>query len=362
MDQSIIQSLFDENVKLPPDDSVYQDLMRRNDFLTIGATVYSLLKKHNKLHLTPEFFQNKLKEIYTDTFYKNIFIKNQTKQLLNEFENQRIEVIPLKGPLFTEKYFGDIGARFSSDIDLLIRKKDLDKAAACIRKLGFSNEKIEVPSHFNRGFYKELPDSPCPLAVELHWNLVDEHTSNINLEVIWKDSEAYQSRYTYVKELSDYHTFYMIVLHGWRHNLDSLKYDFDIIQMITVLSNSLVFERLIADAEIQLTKRRLIRTLSILYKRYPFLTSVKTFPNLIHKKAAAIPEEKTFKRYAAFLDYQFLSYDSFGHRMRELKLWFFPSKKEISFLLGRKSGSSLFDNYVILYKKRLFTILKVFWP
>lgn len=237
----------------------------------------------------------------------------------------------------------------------------MDKAAICIRKLGFSHEKNELPSHFNRGFYKELPDSPCPLAVELHWNLVDENTSNINLEVIWKSSEAYQSTCTYVKELSDYHTFYMIVLHGWRHNLDSLKYDFDIVQMITVLTNRLNYERLIDDAEIQLTKRRLIRTLSILYERYPFLTSIKTFPDFIHKKTVAIPEERSLKRYATFLDYQFLSYDSFGHRLRELKLWFFPSKKEISFLLGRKSGSSLFGNYVILYKKRLFTILKVFW-
>ncbi len=43
---------------------------------------------------------------------------------------------------------------------------------------------------------------------------------------MWNDSSTIEG-YQHVRELSDLHTFYMICLHGWRHNLDSLKYFID---------------------------------------------------------------------------------------------------------------------------------------
>jgi hypothetical protein len=364
MKQTIIQALFHGREPLLKEINDYKACLNDEDFLAIGATVYSLLKKQNRLQHTPDFFHHKLQDIYTNTLYKNIFIKNQTLQILNEFEKQGIDVIPLKGPLFTERYFGDLGARFSSDIDLLIRKNDLNRATKSIKKLGFHHEKNEVHSYFNCGFYKDLPESPCPLAVELHWDLVDVNTSNMDMEAFWKDAQRYQSTYHYVKELSDYHTFYMICLHGWRHNLESLKYYLDIMQMINVLSLSLDFTRLIKDCEKNQTKRRIIRTLSIVYNRYPFLTEIKYFPYQIHNKDAInqTSKNKPLNKYINFWDYQFLSYDSFAHRFRELKLWLLPSQNEISMLLGNSRNKSfLILDYITLYKRRLTKLWKAWW-
>jgi Uncharacterised nucleotidyltransferase len=363
LNQSIIHALFDERVPLLNEIQDYEDCLNNEDFLAVGATVYSLLKKQKRLQHTPDFFQRKLQKIHTDTLFRNIFIKSQTHHILNEFEKQGIEVIPLKGPLFTERYFGDLGARLSSDIDLLIRKEDLTRATNCIKNLGFLHEKNEVSSHFNSGFYKELPESPCPLAVELHWNLVDENTSSINIEVFWDNAQRYQSTYHYVKELSDYHAFYMICLHGWRHNLDALKYYLDIMQMVNLLTLSLDFKRLIKDGEKYQTKRRLIRTLSIVYKQYPFLTDIKYFPyQKQHKvKTCQTTEKKSLSQYINFLDYQFLSYDSITHRLRELKLWFLPTPDEISMLLGDKKNSFLILDYFTLYKRRFTNLWKALW-
>ncbi|OOE14571.1 nucleotidyltransferase family protein [Fictibacillus arsenicus] len=360
MIETVIQTLFNEKVKLPNEIERFKDCLNDKDFLSVGATTYSLLKRQNKLHQTPDFFQNKLQEIYTDTLYKNIFIKNQTMLILNEFEKQRIEVIPLKGPLFTEKYFGDLGSRYSSDIDLLVKKKDVNKAAECIKQLGFHTEKEEIELHFHCGFYKEITNSPCPLAVELHWDLVKENTSNLDIEAFWSDSTRFQSTYQYVKELSDYHAFYMICLHGWRHNLDSLKYYLDIIQMIYRIALSLNFTRLINEAEYHQTKRRLVRTISLVYNQYPFLTEFKNFPYLAQNKGRGNhPKKKAIHKYLNFLDYQFLSYDSFAHRLRELVIWIFPSRNEIITQLGNRHKRLLIVNYFVLYKERLLNMWKV---
>jgi hypothetical protein len=87
----------------------------------ISPQVYFLLKEHGKLDETPDFFHNQLKENYKKVFFQNLFIKSQLELLLQDFENKGIDVIPLKGVYFAEKYFGNIGARRTSDIDLLIR-------------------------------------------------------------------------------------------------------------------------------------------------------------------------------------------------------------------------------------------------
>lgn len=363
MNQTFIPALFDERVPFLKEIHDYKAYLNDEDFLSVGATVYSLLKKQNKLQHTPDFFQQKLRGIHTDTLYKNIFIKNQTLQILNEFEKKGIEVIPLKGPLFTERYFGDLGARISSDIDLLVHKEDICRATECIKSLGFFHEKNELPSHFNCGFYKNLPQSPCPLAVELHWDLVNMKTSNMDLNPFWQEAKRFQSTYHYVKELSDYHAFYMICLHGWRHNLDSLKYYFDIMQMINVRSLSLDFKRLIEESIRDQTKKRLIRTLSIVYNRYPFMAGIKKFPYQGLNKLTAYKTsgDKSLKEYINFLDYQFLSYDSFAHRFKEYKKWFLPSKNEITALLGPKNKSYLILDYLTLYKRRFANLWKAMW-
>ncbi|MFD1359120.1 nucleotidyltransferase family protein [Fictibacillus halophilus] len=363
MIQNFIQTLFNEKVQLPNEIGRFKDCLNDKDFLSVGSTIYSLLKRQNKLHQTPDFFQIKLQEIYTDTLYKNIFIKNQTLQILNEFEKRGIEVIPIKGPLFTEKYFGDLGARYSSDIDLLVRKEDVNRAVECIKQLGFRTEKEEIEQHFHCGFYKEITNSPCPLAVELHWDLVKEDTSNMDLRAFWGEAVRFQSTYHYVKELSDYHAFYMICLHGWRHNLDSLKYYLDIIQMINVLSFSLDFSRLIKEAEKHQTKKRLIRTLSNVYNQYPFLASIKYFPSQIYGKSKSykISEKKPLNQYIDFLDYQFLSYDSLTHRLIEFKKWLIPSKSEMSLQLGLTNNSFLILDYFTLYKRRVTNFWNTLW-
>jgi hypothetical protein len=116
----------------------------------------------------------------------------------------------------------------------------------------------------------------------------------------------------------------MICLHGWRHNLDSLKYFLDIVQMIDVLRDELDFEILLRDAVSLKTFNRIVRTLTIVYQQFPYLNKVKKFPNkkkITHWEYHSV---KGFKRYVDFLDYQLFSYDSMKHSLIELPHWIFP--------------------------------------
>lgn len=325
MDLKWLQSLYYSSSQLPREDEFYTNLLMDADFLANFPQVFQLLKEQGRLEDTPLFFRQHLKERYKESYYQNLFIKNQTVQILKAFEEQEILVIPLKGVFFSEKYFGHLGARITSDIDLLIKNVQLEKVIPVIKSLGFSVEEEEIDGHFHRSFSKELPGSEIPLTVELHWDLLKENTASLPIDEFWKQSRPLKP-FFYIRELSDYHTFYMICLHGWRHNLDSLKFYLDIIQLIYRVGDQIDYGNLIADTTQHKTHRRITRTLAIVYQECPFLEKIKEFPYRDKKVYLSYKEKKNprgrmFKKYKDFIDYQFLSYDTAEHRFRELISW-----------------------------------------
>ncbi|WP_257987918.1 nucleotidyltransferase family protein [Bacillus sp. V33-4] len=161
---NLIKALYDPQVPLPKD--FYEQLLEELEYFSVSSQIYVLLKQQGKLEQTPQFFQERLKEKYIKVLYQNIFIKNQTEQILTHFETQGIDVIPLKGTVFAEKYFGHIGARPTSDIDVLIKAAEVEKAIECVKSLGFDAEKERIPGHFHCSYSKEIPRSRIPLSVE----------------------------------------------------------------------------------------------------------------------------------------------------------------------------------------------------
>lgn len=316
----IIQACYDNQCVLPADDNSYRHILENDDFLTVAPQVYFLLKEQDRLKETPEFFKTNLKEKFSKTTIQNFFIKTQSQQLLNRFEYLAIDVIPLKGVGFAEKVFGHIGARVTSDIDLLIRPHDLDKAIECVLSCGFAVEEELIPAHFHCSFSKPLPGSEIPLKVELHWDILREDTAAFDIEEFWQGAVPVDSS-AHIKELSNYHTFYMICLHGWRHNLQSLKYYLDIIQMISVMRDELDYSRLLEDARRHKTSKRIIRTLSIVYQEFPFLDEWVPFPYKRSKRYWGYKDKKVVSKYLDYVDYQFLSFDTFKHSFKEFLHW-----------------------------------------
>lgn len=358
MSFDFVSALYKPQVLMPLDDHYYHKVLRDIENDGIQSQVYFLLKQSGLLKQTPTFFQAYLKENYDTGLFQNLFIKNQTDLLLKRFEEQGIDVIPLKGVYFAEKYFGHIGARATSDIDLLVRFQDLNQATESVKALGFSVEEEPIPGHFHCSFSKRLPHSPIPLVVELHWGLVKDETSKFDINDIWRESKTV-GQYSYIRELSHMHCFYMICLHGWRHNLESLKYFIDIIQMIHQSGDELDYEELFKMAETHQTLKRLTRTLSIVYEQFPHLNHVAKLP-FNRKTLWRHRNVKGLKQYMDFFDYQFFSYDTVKHSMIEIRHWIWPSKFELSCELAEtQQESSTIKMYISLYKKRISGLVKV---
>ncbi|MNR03659.1 hypothetical protein D3C85_1195650 [compost metagenome] len=248
-----------------------------------------------------------------------MFIRHQMKVVFEKLEEAGIQAIPLKGTLFSEKYFGDLGARGTSDIDLLVRPSELERAIQCVKSLGYMTEQERIPSHFHWSFSKDIPHSAIPMTIELHWDLLKDKTSNLQIAEFWEQATPLGS-YRYIKELSHYHTFYMICLHGWRHNLCSLKYFLDIIQLIHVIQEGLDYTLLMKDTAVHRSRRRIARTLAIVYAYFPHLIDAKMLPKewkvrLWYRINLVRDSKRSVKKYLYWIHYQIFDYDTVKHSL-----------------------------------------------
>lgn len=345
MINKLIDTLYRTDVQLPKQRSFYDQVIEKVETDYLAPQVHYLLKRRGLLERTPLFFQVRLKQQYQEVICQNFLIKSQTEEMLNKLEAACLAAIPIKGVYFSEKYFGHLGARSTSDIDLLIKEKDLSRVIAIVKNMGFKVEEEPIPGHFHCSFSKLIPGSPVPLTAEIHWNLLRESTSNLKMNAFWDEAVSLEG-YQFIKMLSDYHTFYAICLHGWRHNLDSPKHFLDIIQLIVRLKDQLDYNRLLKDARTDQTRKRLKRTLWMVYQQYPWLNDIKPLP---YQKSG----REKFNKYVRFMDYQFLSYDSIGHSLIEVFHWLLPNRFELSAELGRGDRRAVyFYQLVTLYKKR----------
>jgi hypothetical protein len=121
----------------------------------------------------PQNVLDRLGNAYNLTLRRNVGLASETDRLTDGLNARDIEVIPLKGPLTSEIIFGDLGAYPSSDIDLLIKVEDIDRAKEYLESDGYRLN----DSCFDtcRNFYIEelyhISLSNGQYTIEPHWNL-----------------------------------------------------------------------------------------------------------------------------------------------------------------------------------------------
>lgn len=112
-------------------------------------------------------------------------------KILDLLSNAGIMVIPVKGAWLSQTVYPNIAMRGMSDIDLWIRKEDVQRAIEAIATIGYqvSLSSKERPRELQDALLGEtlLTKSGAPF-VELHWNIFAgewlRHTSRIDEELI----------------------------------------------------------------------------------------------------------------------------------------------------------------------------------
>lgn len=113
---------------------------------------------------------------------RNLRIIASASEIFSSLANTGIAAMGLKGVHLARFVYPDIGMRSMADIDLLVRREDLDGAAQCLRTLGYA-----VPVRDEPWTHHHLPpfERPDAVPVEVHWTVPPSYPFTIDVEGIW---------------------------------------------------------------------------------------------------------------------------------------------------------------------------------
>ncbi len=93
-----------------------------------------------------------------------------TVRLAAALEEAGIPSLPLKGPFFAERVFGDVGARASADIDLLVSESQLPRAVEIVSSFGYRPHPFSAARGGSAPVLHECVVHQADLPqVEIHW-------------------------------------------------------------------------------------------------------------------------------------------------------------------------------------------------
>jgi len=194
------------------------------------APICYLGAAHSGLDLNiPEKILNSLKQLYTINTHRNLQLLAFLTRILRELKKENIRIIPLKGPLFSERIFRHIGAKVCDDLDILIRKPDYVNAKKTLYKIGFKN----IPGYYSESFimdflrhrpffHPKLPDAAY-FHLEVHWNFYTQYTQAYDMDSVWQTAVLQDHNQENYSELSPPHMLLHIAISLRVHGFHEFK-------------------------------------------------------------------------------------------------------------------------------------------
>ncbi len=158
-------------------------------------------------------------------------------ELSRRLKQEDIWFLVLKGPLLSERIYGDPTTRIWKDFDLLTKPALVGPFVSVLLDMGFQHSKVDWPEsekrqemilHFGKNL--ELFNPKTGVSVEVHWKLFDDRLTDY--ATIWKliDNNTEETTFsgeTFKRLSLEFELLYLII-HGSIHAWFRLKWLVDI--------------------------------------------------------------------------------------------------------------------------------------
>ena len=190
----------------------------------------------------PPDCMEQLRETRHYTLNQNLLMTQELVKILKHFEQESIPVLPYKGTLLAHDLYGDISLRQIWDIDILVRRQDLERAKDTILKNGYKL-RFEIPANARPSFFERECDY-CFInlenrtEIELHWRVLPRVICNrVPPESIWEKATKTQIWGARAFTLPPEEMYRIVFLHdGLKHHWTELKQIADIARVLEIHS------------------------------------------------------------------------------------------------------------------------------
>ena len=198
----------------------------------------------------PSHIITSIQTAYLAQVARNFQLTTALREILRTFADHNLEVVVLKGPAVALLLYGQIAFREFTDLDLLVRPEDHERARLMIENLGYSRISCVTSSPRDEKDIQLIRDAD-DILVELHWAL-NAPNSRFPLEAtgIWDRLEGLFVFNDPIRTLCLEETLIYLCIHASKHRWTNVKWVFDIATLLTRKASTLNWDSLRYRCEI----------------------------------------------------------------------------------------------------------------
>jgi hypothetical protein len=206
----------------------------------ILSFVYYTLDKLDLQHV-PYVTLKKMRNYYYSNLHKNLLVEKEIARVLEAAYKEGVDLIPLKGFSLIQTLYTNPALRTMVDIDILVKKHDIQKIQSVFDKLSY-DENIDEQLPKKRGrinkheliISKQLSAGQI-IIIEVHSAIAFPRPYKLNIPDLWISVEKKEIHNQKMLCLSKENTFLSLVLHLRMHTrLLNLKFIVDIAEMLNI--------------------------------------------------------------------------------------------------------------------------------
>ena len=236
--QLLLGCLRSQHGTLPPEvaspDLDWSWLLQAAQRHSVLPLVYRALGQHSGV---PQPVRETLESVFRQSAYRSLFLTAELMRLLDGFAEHGISVLPYKGPTLAQSLYGDIALRSFSDLDLLVRVGDVQRATEALETLGYAADP-PVPlarrsAHLASASEQMFRRSAGAALVELQWRIAPRYFAvDFDFEGFWQTAVRASLGSGEVPALAPDALLLVLAVHGAKHKWESLVWIADIAQLL----------------------------------------------------------------------------------------------------------------------------------
>ncbi|HPJ60888.1 MAG TPA: nucleotidyltransferase family protein [Bacteroidales bacterium] len=168
----------------------WDDVYARSDFHSIKPQVWYLLKKLPQ-GVVPAQVLVRFEEAYKENLLQQLRNAGEFFSVTDALSARGITAVPFKGFWLAHDVYGDLGDRESSDVDLFVNAKDVERIKPVMKELGFVvqdtltklREEYVFKELAEYNFNRWAEDGARLSHIEFHWRMgLRPYRMNIRME------------------------------------------------------------------------------------------------------------------------------------------------------------------------------------
>ena len=196
--------------------------------------VHRALGQHSGV---PVPIREAVESIFRENALRSVVLTAELMRLLDGLAEHGISLMPYKGPTLAQQLYGDVALRSFSDLDLLVRTRDVQRATDALQALGYAADP-PIPAsrraaHLALASEQMFRRNTGAVLVELQWRIAPAYFSvGFDWDWFWHTAVRVSLGERQAPALAPEALLLVLSVHGAKHCWGSLGWIADIAQLL----------------------------------------------------------------------------------------------------------------------------------